>query len=442
MGNKGTVAIYMRLSQEDGGRMEESNSIANQRELLRSYAAKHFTGCPLLEFKDDGYSGANMDRPGVSELLNKVRAGQVSCIIVKDFSRFSRDYIEIGSYLEQIFPFARVRFIAIEDRYDSAVCQGAGEGLGISFQNLMNDLYCKDISIKVKSALITKKENGIYANGSCAFGYCKDPKDRHKLLVVEEEAAIVKRIFEMALQGESSLGIARQLNAEGIKTPMEYRMGRGAAPAMPKGGKLAWDASTICRMLGNASYMGDFVYGKYETQTVSGKPKLKPRSEWKVCENHHPAIIGRDVFACVQKSRRKKSPGRGRRHPLVGKLVCGNCRRSLQMEHTKNPCFFCGNRYAEYGGRCSVRVNVQFLEEYLLFQLQERAAHGHSGMELQTNNSSKMAKQAADKFVEQIVVYGETDFRVEWKFPEQQPGGWGENASLQLWNASARDAKQ
>ena len=158
-----------------------------------------------------------------------MRDGQVGCILVKDFSRFSRDYIEIGSYLEQIFPFAGVRFIAVEDGYDSAYGSGNAAGLGISFQNLMNDLYCKDISIKVKSSLAAKKERGIYANGNCAFGYRKDPKDRHTLLVDEEEAAIVKRIFGMAKRGKPSLEIARQLNAEGIKTPMERRVRRGTS---------------------------------------------------------------------------------------------------------------------------------------------------------------------------------------------------------------------
>ena len=166
MGKNNTVAIYMRLSQDDGGQEAESNSIANQRELLCAYAAKHFPGRPLLEFKDDGYSGANMDRPGISELLQWVRDGQVGCILVKDFSRFSRDYIEIGSYLEQIFPFAGVRFIAVEDGYDSAYSSGNAAGLGISFQNLMNDLYCKDISIKVKSSLaVLERTSKIYRFG-------------------------------------------------------------------------------------------------------------------------------------------------------------------------------------------------------------------------------------------------------------------------------------
>lgn len=230
------------------------------------------------------------------ELLDKVRNGQIDCVVVKDLSRFSRDYIELGSYLEQIFPFAGVRFIAMNDGYDSEHYKGAVAGLDISFKNLMNDLYCKDISMKVKSALKIKKEKGIYANGSCPFGYCKDPEDRHKLLIDEEEAAIVRRIFQMALDGVSSYKIAKRFNAEGVKTPIEHKMERGIASRTPKGGQFEWNGSTIYQMLKNATYVGDMVYDKYETPEVSGKARLKPRSEWKIFKNHHEAIIDRDTF--------------------------------------------------------------------------------------------------------------------------------------------------
>ena len=160
---KTVIAIYMRLSQDDGDFDVESNSIINQRLLLRSYVAKHFEDYELLEFQDDGYSGVNLERPGVSEMLGKVKRGEIDCIIVKDLSRFSRDYIETGSYLEQIFPFARVRFIAVNDGYDSADYRGDVAGMSTAFKNLMNDLYCKDISVKVKASLRVKKEKGIYA---------------------------------------------------------------------------------------------------------------------------------------------------------------------------------------------------------------------------------------------------------------------------------------
>lgn len=371
MKRKTVIAIYMRLSQDDGNPDAESNSIVNQRHLLYSYVEKNFDGYELLEFQDDGYTGANFSRPGVSKLLEKVRNGEIDCIIVKDLSRFSRDYIEIGAYLEQIFPFAKVRFIAVNDGYDSERFKGNVAGMDTSFKNLMNDLYCKDISVKVKSALKMKKENGIYANGSCTFGYRKDPNDRHKLLIDEEEADIVRRIFQMTLDGISSHKIAQTFNAEGVKTPIEYKMERGIATMTPKGKRFEWSGSTICQMLRNATYAGDIVYDKYETPQVSGRSILKPRSEWKVFRNHHEAIIDRDIFEYIQKSRGVKRAVKYQRHPLIGKMECGYCHKSLKIEHTKNPYFFCGNKYVTQYEGCVDRINVQFLEEYLLFRLQE-----------------------------------------------------------------------
>lgn len=371
MKRKTVIAIYMRLSQDDGDPDAESNSIVNQRHLLYSYVEKNFEDYELLEFQDDGYTGANFSRPGVSKLLERVRNGEVDCIIVKDLSRFSRDYIEIGAYLEQIFPFAGIRFIAVNDRYDSNRFKGDVAGLDTSFKNLMNDLYCKDISVKVKSALKMKKENGIYANGSCTFGYRKDPNDRHKLLIDEEEADIVRRIFQMTLDGISSHKIAQTFNAEGVKTPIEYKMERGIATMTPKGKRFEWSGSTICQMLRNATYAGDIVYDKYETPQVSGRSILKPRSEWKVFRNHHEAIIDRDIFEYIQKSRGVKRAVKYQRHPLIGKMECGYCHKSLKIEHTKNPYFFCGNKYVTQYEGCVDRINVQFLEEYLLFRLQE-----------------------------------------------------------------------
>lgn len=373
MKRKTVIAIYMRLSQDDGDPDAESNSIVNQRHFLHSYVEKHFGNYELLEFQDDGYTGANFSRPGVSELLEKVREGQVDCIIVKDLSRFSRDYIEIGAYLEQIFPFAGVRFIAVNDGYDSDRFKGDVAGMDTSFKNLMNDLYCKDISVKVKSALKMKKENGIYANGSCTFGYRKDPGDRHRLLIEEEEAKIVRRIFQMTLEGISSHKIAQTFNAEGVKTPIEYKMERKIAAMKPKGRHFEWSGPAICRMLRDAAYAGDMVYDKYETPEVSGKSRLKPRSEWKVFRNHHEAIIDRDMFEYIQKSRGVKKVVKHKRHPLIGKMECGHCHKSLKIEHTKNPYFFCGNKYVTQYKGCVDRINVQFLEQYLLFRLQEEA---------------------------------------------------------------------
>lgn len=435
------IAIYMRLSQDDGYLEAESNSIVNQRQLLHFYIAEHFENYELLEFVDDGYTGTNFNRPGVAELLDKVKEGKIDCIIVKDLSRFSRDYIEIGSYLEQIFPFAGVRFIAVNDEYDSDNYKGDVAGIDTAFKNLLNDLYCKDISVKAKTALRVKKEKGVYANGSCAFGYYKDSKDRHKLLIDEKEAAIVRRIFQMTLDGISSHEIAKQFNAEGVKTPIEYKMERGITFRMPKGVHFEWDGPSICHILRNAAYAGDFVYDKYETPEVGGKPRLKPQSEWKVFKDHHEAIIDRDIFERIQQSRGTKNAVKYERHPLIGKIECGRCHRSLRIARIKNPYFFCSNRYVSRCEGCVSRINVQFLEQYLLFRLQEEAdrqadmqqeldsctqtlkvkiSEEKSGIYeyVQNHGLTELTKEIADRFVKKIVIYDKRNIEVEWNLAE------------------------
>lgn len=413
------IAIYMRLSQDDGDSDTESGSIVNQRHLLRRYTAEHFENYDLLEFQDDGYTGSNFNRPGVSEMLNKVRNGQIDCIIVKDLSRFSRDYIEIGSYLEQIFPFAGVRFISVNDGYDSNDFNEYIEGINLSFKNLMNDFYCKDISLKVKAALKVKKEKGIYANGSCPFGYRKAPDDRHKLLVDKEEAAVVRKIFSMTMDGASSREIARQFNMEGVKTPIEHRIEKGLTNMEPKRRRFEWSSSVVCQILSNAVYRGDFVYDKYETPQVGGKAKLKPRNEWKVLKNHHEEVIDRDTFEYIQESRRNKRPMRNNgsvrnnRHPLIGRMECGCCHRSLKIERTKNPYFFCGNRSVTRFEGCVDKANVQFVEQYLLFHLQEEIEK-RTAPDEREESFTEVTQEVADRFIKKIVIYDENQIEIEW----------------------------
>ncbi len=299
------IAIYMRLSKEDGNDDSESNSIINQRLLLQQYAAGHFEDYTLQEFQDDGFSGLNFNRPGIVKLLKAAEDGEIDCIIVKDFSRFSRDYIEMGNCLERFFPKLGVRFISVNDSYDSEYRMGSSSGLDTAFKSLLYDLYSKDLSVKVKASLRTKKEQGQYVSGTCPFGYRKSPKDRHMLLIDEEEAAVVKRIFRMTAEGRNSAEIAECFNREGVKTPIQFRIEKQGIKRQPKGGRFVWSRSTVCAILRNPVYTGDIVYGKYTRYEVGGKNHLKPKCKWKTHHGHHEAIIERDFFEMIQK--RKKS---------------------------------------------------------------------------------------------------------------------------------------
>lgn len=297
------IAVYLRLSKEDENLRDESNSIKNQRMLLCRYIKKNFIQYELQEFVDDGYSGTNFLRPGITDMLEQVRQGKIDCIVVKDFSRFSRDHIELGSYLEQIFPFLGVRFISVNDNYDSADHPGSTMELNTAFKGLMYDLYSKDLSVKVKSSLQARKKQGQYACGGVPFGYMKAPDDRHRLIIAEEEAEIVRRIFVLALKGKTSVEIARLFNQEKVPTPAEFRIKKGQAGRKMSENRPRWTHPFICTVLRNPVYAGDMVYDKYEKEEVGGKKHLKPRSEWKIYRDHHPAIIPRDIFDKMQSLR-------------------------------------------------------------------------------------------------------------------------------------------
>lgn len=383
------IAVYMRLSKEDDknkeseipsghtsmpcGNKEESNSIIMQRMLLHRYVEEHFTDYELHEFCDDGYTGTNFERPGMQDMLEQVRNGGIDCIIVKDFSRFARDYIELGSYLEQIFPFLGVRFISVNDNYDSKDYQGSIADIDVNFKNLLYDLYSKDLSGKVRSSLAVRKEQGQYISANTPFGYEKDPKDRHALLIAEDEAEVVKRIFALTVEGYTSIGIARLFNETHIKTPIEFKIEKGKTSRIPKGDRFLWNSSTICQILRNEIYIGNIVQKKYEKDFVGGKNHIKPREEWLTGCNHHEPIIDKELFDEVQKGRgKKRNPQHNPSHPLTGKLICGCCKKNLRYRTCLNPYFTCHNRYSNTMEHCVDKVNTMFLEQYVLFMFQDK----------------------------------------------------------------------
>lgn len=395
------IAIYIRLSKEDGKcKMGEeypmeSNSVTMQRLLLRRYAAENFSDYDLLEFSDDGYTGTNFDRPGMQAMLEMVKELKIDCIIVKDFSRFARDYIELGAYLEQIFPFMGVRFISVNDGYDSRECCGGLADIDVNFRNLLYDLYSKDLSQKVRSSLAVKKEQGQYVSGNSPFGYEKDPTDRHRLMIEEDEAEIVRRIFSLTVEGYTSSRIARLFNQTGVKTPIEFKIEKGKTSRVPKGRRFLWSSTGICQILRNEVYIGNIVQKKYTKEFVGGKNRLNPREDWLVTYGHHEPIIDRETFEQVQEGRgKKRKPVQKSRHPLTGKLVCGCCKKNLQYCTGRNPYFNCHNRYSNMLENCVRKVNGMFMEQYVLFMLTERLS---ANAELE-----KLYRESADRLETEI----------------------------------------
>lgn len=371
------IAAYMRLSKadhEDERASGESNSISMQRIFIHKYITSHFKFFQIIEYQDDGFSGTSFHRPGVQKLFEDARNERFDCVVVKDLSRFGRDYMEVGAYLEQIFPFLGIRFISINDNYDSAVTKGNTLALDMNFKNLLYDLYSKDLSQKVKTSLWAKKESGQYVSANAPFGYEKAPDDRHMLIICEEEAAIVREIFALALQGVTSSKIAKELNQANIPAPIEFQIRRGKTSRKPKGDRFYWSSNTICHILRNPAYTGDMEYGKTEKGQVGGRSVLKARADWKIIRNHHAPIIARKDFEQIQKRREISCGNRKRkasRHPLTGKAVCGCCKCSLQIKGKVNPYFTCANRYVTGLEGCVKKVSVLFLEQMALFRLEE-----------------------------------------------------------------------
>lgn len=367
------VAVYLRLSLEDERGMEagESNSISSQRILIRSFIRQdaELKEYEVKEFCDDGWSGTGMDRPGMNKLLAEVKKNRVQCIIVKDMSRFSRDYIEMGTYLDQIFPFMGVRFIALGDHYDSREHGGTTIGIDTAFQTLLYDLYSKDVSVKVKSSFENKCANGEYVFGQVPFGYRKSREERNTVIVEEKEAEVVRYIFSLAMQGKGSTEIAVQLQREGIPTVMQMRR---PDKKSGDGKKHTWSSQAIRNILNNRFYLGEMAYGKTVRKSVGSKNGIHiPKEEWKVIPDHHEALVTQEVFEQVSKFRPELSTKRKRKkNPLTGKLYCGGCGYAMVYKplqgKNKYRRFECHKHSLLQIPECCIYFNADMLEELVL----------------------------------------------------------------------------
>ena len=312
------IAIYIRLSAEDGDLSDEkseSNSVVNQRAYIRRFIElrPEFAGAQILEFCDDGYSGTNMERPAVRRLLEQVRQRKINCIIVKDMSRFGRDYIVVGDYLEQIFPFLDVRFIAINDSYDSKDHKYGSAGLiDVSFRNVIYDLYSKDLSEKVRSTKKQLAEKGYCVAPYAFFGYQKAPGNKHTLLVDEDAAAVVRRVFGLFTSGLSTTDIARKFNTEGVLTPLQRKRLQAVSRKWNcvDQNKNYWTSSMVRKILDDERYTGKAIYGKTTRKKVgSSRVKAVTENQWTVVDGAFPAIITQEVFDTAKSLNRSSHPG-------------------------------------------------------------------------------------------------------------------------------------
>lgn len=328
------ATLYLRLSRDDGDK-EESNSITGQRELLRDYISQRPEFREYAVRVDDGFSGSTFERPSFQKMIEDVKAGRTDCIIVKDLSRFGRNYLDAGEYIEKVFPFLGVRFIAVNDNYDSLGDKKASDDLIIPFKNLINEAYCRDISVKIRSQLEIKRKNGQFLGSFAAFGYLKDEQNKNKLVVDQYAADIVRDIFKWKLEGVSPQDIADALNKLGVLSPMEYKrsLGMRFTTSFKTNAKATWSAGTVIRILKNPIYTGVLVQGKETTPSYKVHKRItKDESEWVVIEGNHEAIISKIDFDSVQKVLKcdtRRSPGGKAVGLFSGMIFCGDCGASM-----------------------------------------------------------------------------------------------------------------
>lgn len=352
------AAMYLRLSKEDKGAGDgklESNSIRNQRELIRAFIQEQRDIDLFDIYIDDGFSGSNFDRPEFKRMMGDIAEGRVNCIIVKDLSRFGRDYIESGRYIQKVFPSLGVRFIALTDHYDSFSAGNSDRTIVLPVKNFINDSYCRDISTKVKSQLAVKRRAGECLAPFAAYGYSKAPEDKNRLVVDDYAAEIVRRIFLWKIEGWSASAIAKKLNALHVLSPAEYKKSIGLNY---KGGyqgsrQALWGSNAIKRILTNEVYLGHMVQGKTEKVNYKIKKRVgKPQTEWTKVENTHEPIISSEDFQIVQellKTDGRISMENGNVSLFTGLLFCADCgeqmvRRLVRYKDTASVYYICSTK--------------------------------------------------------------------------------------------------
>lgn len=342
------VAVYIRLSREDGDK-EESDSVGNQRKLLTEYIAKKEDFILHDIYIDDGYSGTNFNRPDFKRMIADIEDGKVNCVVVKDLSRFGRDYIDTGRYLERYFPEVGVRFISVTDSIDS---MKQAYDMLLPIKNIFNEQYARDISKKIQSTVKSKQKAGEFIGAFTSYGYKKSPVDKNKLVIDEYAADVVRRIFSLYIQGYGKQKIAKMLNEEGILCPVEYKK---AAGDNYRNGKCLesttyWSYSTINSILHREMYVGNMVQGT-KHQRMRSKQKKMPKEDWIIVENTHEPIIDRETWEKTQSlltKRTRELDLEANKNIFAGFVKCGDCGRSMvknmwrRTDGSKTYSLYCG----------------------------------------------------------------------------------------------------
>ncbi len=363
------AAAYLRLSKEEYNNEKESNSIINQRQIIDNYLKEHKEYKLVDYYVDDGYSGTNFDRPEFQRMLEDIKNKKIDVIIIKDLSRFGRNYIETGNFVEVVFPAMGVSVISVDENYEMDSLDYYGSDY-VPLRNLFNDMYAKDISKKVRSSLIVKKHNGEFVGKLAPYGYIKDPKDKHKFLIDKNVSHIIKKIFDMILDGKSRKEVADFLNQNDILTPSEYlNINTDKDVTVMK----KWNSEMVNSILRNENYTGTLFQGKKRKLNYRVNKKINiDKENWIVTENHHEAIINKEKFDKVQDilDRQTKVNKDGSIDILSGFLKCKCCGSNMLKRSSKGKVYYyCSNYYRKKSCENNKSLSRSILDELIKKEL-------------------------------------------------------------------------
>ena len=397
------TAVYCRLSHDDGD--GESMSIGNQREMLVRYCKDN--GLPVVDiYIDDGFSGTNFERPAFQRMIQDVEDGKIDVVLVKDQSRLGREHLKTGYYIEIFFAEHNVRFIAVNDNVDT----DKGDNDFMGFRNMINELYAKDISKKIRSSRKNLALKGAYTSPYAPYGYRKNPNNKHKLIPDENTAPVVKRMFQMALDGMNPYQIANVLEKEEVLTPRMYinKTCGGFENFVDKENPYAWFPITVANILRNRLYVGDSVGQKGSTKSFKSKKRiLVPEEDWIIVKNTHEALVDRETFEIVSKmvKIKKRPTSKGERQIFHGLVKCADCGCGLSFSTVNNNGNYTCCNYRNKGRRhctahfISYKSLYRVVEENLRKQmkpLQDSTAEFIEGI---TQNREKVLKQQSSKLL-------------------------------------------
>ena len=365
------VGEYLRLSHEDEEKdKEESNSISNQRDLIDRFL-KDEKNIKIVDYYiDDGFTGTDFNRPGFQRLLTDIKNGKINTVVVKDLSRLGRNYIEVGNYIEQIFPLYDIRFIAINDNIDSFKDPSSTNNIIVPFKNVMNDEYARDISKKVRSTFDTSRVDGKFIGISAPYGYLKDPMNHHNFIIDNKASKVVKKIFRMLLKGKSKLEVRDELNRLKIAPPAMYKMEASIINHKKYDSMSEWNTEMIDRIVQNRVYIGDLIQKKRKRVNHRiHKLVYQEESERIIVHNHHAPLVSKEDFEKVNEllyGRDIRANGDKTYDIFAGHLRCADCGNTLTKTCAKNQEYYHCSSYRRNKQCTKHSINRKKLEEAVL----------------------------------------------------------------------------